>query len=43
VVIPGTGSFVAITKGTSGNLPVGSQLSFVSPPAGGDGTSAERR
>src|SRR5579863_335457 len=38
VVLPGTGSFVAITKGTSGNLPVGTEFSFVSPPAGCDGT-----
>jgi uncharacterized phage protein gp47/JayE len=38
VTLPGTGSFVAVTKGTSGNLPAGTQLSFVSPPAGCDGT-----
>lgn len=37
-VIPFTGSFVAVTKGTVGNLPIGTTLNWVSPPAGCDAT-----
>jgi hypothetical protein len=36
VTIPATGNFIAVTKGTVGNLPVGTELTWVSPPAGCD-------
>lgn len=32
------GSFIAVTKGTAGNLPVGTILTWDSPPAGADNT-----
>lgn len=35
---PGTGSFVAVTPGTVGNIGVGSQLTWQSPPSGSDPT-----
>lgn len=46
VTIPGTppgtgsvtGSFVAVTKGTVGNLPIGTVLQWISPPSGADAT-----
>lgn len=36
VVIPATGSFFAVTPGTAGNLPVGTVLTWISPPSGCD-------
>jgi uncharacterized phage protein gp47/JayE len=36
VTIPATGNFIAVTKGSVGNLPTGRELTWVSPPAGCD-------
>jgi hypothetical protein len=38
VIIPATGSFIAQTTGTGGNLPTGTVLTWDSPPAGCDPT-----
>jgi uncharacterized phage protein gp47/JayE len=38
VTIPATGSFAAVTPGSAGNMPVGTQLSWLTPPAGCDGS-----